>query len=70
MVRFDAMILFQGMKEHLPSSTNAFSTIKYLYGAGAKVILVGSWNENITSSSFLSEACTSTESVAGMGSVD
>lgn len=64
MVRFDTMILLQGMKEHQSLPANAFSTIKYLYESGAKVILVGSWNEN-TNTRFRSEACLSTESVAG-----
>ncbi|KAK6147026.1 hypothetical protein DH2020_017938 [Rehmannia glutinosa] len=63
MVRFDAMILLQGMKEQHSSPGNACSTIKYLYEAGAKVILVGSWNEN-TNSRFRSEVCPSTEFVA------
>ncbi|PIN05213.1 Phosphoglycerate kinase [Handroanthus impetiginosus] len=63
MVRFDTMIILQGMKEHQSSPENAFSTIKYLYEAGAKVILVGSWSEN-ANSRFSSEACPSTESVS------
>ncbi|KAI3472048.1 hypothetical protein Pfo_028736 [Paulownia fortunei] len=63
MVRFDAMIVLQGMKEHQSSPLNSFSTIKYLYEAGAKVVLVGGWNEN-NNSRFDSEACPSTESVA------
>ncbi|KAL8040403.1 hypothetical protein ABFS82_10G092900 [Erythranthe guttata] len=52
LVRFDAVILLHG---NLSPPANAFSTIKYLYEAGAKVILVGSWNENTGSN----------ESVAG-----
>ncbi|KAL6534160.1 hypothetical protein OROHE_013085 [Orobanche hederae] len=63
MVRFDAMVLLQGMKEHQPLPADAFSTIKYLYEAGAKVVLVSSWNKNMNSW-FHSEACPSTESVA------
>ncbi|KAI3471876.1 hypothetical protein Pfo_028564 [Paulownia fortunei] len=51
-------------EEHQSSPLNSFSTIKYLYEAGAKVVLVGSWNEN-NNSRFDSEACPSTESVAG-----
>ncbi|KAL6574868.1 hypothetical protein OROMI_012153 [Orobanche minor] len=61
MVRFDAMVLLQGMKEHQPLPADAFSTIKYLYEAGAKVVLVSSWNKNMNSW-FHSEACPSTES--------
>ncbi|KAL3642609.1 hypothetical protein CASFOL_013424 [Castilleja foliolosa] len=63
MVRFDPMILLQGMKEHQPLPANSFSTIKYLYEADAKVVLMSSWNENM-SSRFTSESCPSTESVA------
>ncbi|KAL8516688.1 hypothetical protein ACS0TY_015084 [Phlomoides rotata] len=63
MVRFDAMILLNGMKEHQSLPENAFFTIKYLYESGAKVILVGSWNENRNYRSH-SKACLTTESVA------
>ncbi|KAL6507894.1 hypothetical protein OROGR_024089 [Orobanche gracilis] len=63
MVRFDAMVLLRGMKEHQPLPADAFSTVKYLYEAGAKVVLVSSWNKN-TNSWFRSEACPSSASVA------
>ncbi|KAH6761448.1 hypothetical protein C2S52_000219 [Perilla frutescens var. hirtella] len=62
MVRFDG-ILLQGMKEHQSLLENSFFTIKYLYNSSAKVILVGSWNEN-TNSKFHVGACLSTKSVA------
>ncbi|KAG8376598.1 hypothetical protein BUALT_Bualt09G0080200 [Buddleja alternifolia] len=63
MVRFDSVILLQEKLEHQSPPENAVYTIKYLYEAGAKVILVSSWNEN-TNSGFRSEAYPSTESVA------
>ncbi|KAL0409960.1 UNVERIFIED_CONTAM: Phosphoglycerate kinase [Sesamum latifolium] len=62
MVRFDSMVLLQGKKGHQPPA-NAFSTIKYLYEAGAKVVLVGGWSKTINSR-FSSEPCPSVESVA------
>ncbi|KAL0375043.1 UNVERIFIED_CONTAM: tRNA (guanine-N(7)-)-methyltransferase [Sesamum radiatum] len=63
MVRFDSVVLLQGRKGHQSPAANAFSTIKYLYEAGAKVVLVGSWRETINSR-FSSEPCPSVESVA------
>ncbi|KAL0309680.1 UNVERIFIED_CONTAM: hypothetical protein Sradi_5910300 [Sesamum radiatum] len=56
------MVLLQGRKGHQSPAANAFSTIKYLYEAGAKVVLVG-WRETINSR-FSSEPCPSVESVA------
>lgn len=64
MVRFDTMILLNGMNEHRSLPANALSSIKYLYESGAKIILVGSWNENINYRSH-SKARLTTESVAG-----
>ncbi|KAM7526186.1 hypothetical protein LguiA_016088 [Lonicera macranthoides] len=44
MVRFDSTIILRKKQDRLDSSvTSAISTIKYLYEAGAKVILVSSW---------------------------
>ncbi|XP_020553516.1 uncharacterized protein LOC105174272 isoform X1 [Sesamum indicum] len=63
MVRFDSMVLLQGRKGHQSPPANAFSTIKYLHEAGAKVVLVGGWRETINSRSS-SEPCPSVESVA------
>ncbi|KAL0347158.1 UNVERIFIED_CONTAM: Phosphoglycerate kinase [Sesamum calycinum] len=63
MVRLDSMVLLQGRKGHQSPAANAFSTIKYLYEAGAKVVLVGGWSETINSR-FSSEPCPSVESVA------
>ncbi|KAK4419239.1 Phosphoglycerate kinase [Sesamum alatum] len=63
MVRFDAMVLLEGRKGHQSPPENAFSTIKYLYEAGAKVVLVGSWSKTINSR-FSLEPCPSEESVA------
>lgn len=65
MVRFDTLILLQGMKEHKSSPENAFLTIKYLYDSSAKVILVGSWNES-ANPKFNVEGSLSTKSVAGV----
>lgn len=64
MVRFDTLILLQGMKEHQSLPANASLTIKYLHDSSAKVILVGSWNET-TNSKFHVGGCLSTKSVAG-----
>lgn len=47
MLRFDTLILLQGMKEHQSLPANAFFTVKYLYDSSAKVILAGSWNESL-----------------------
>ncbi|XP_047981779.1 phosphoglycerate kinase-like isoform X1 [Salvia hispanica] len=63
MVRFDTLILLQGMKEHKPLPENAFFTIRYLYNSRAKVILVGSWNES-ANPKFNMEGSLSTKSVA------
>lgn len=63
MVRFDTLILLQGMKEHQSLPANASLTIKYLHDSSAKVILVGSWNET-TNSKFHVGGCLSTKSVA------
>lgn len=58
MVRFDSNILLkQEYNQKTQSNFNALYTIKYLHGAGAKVILVSDWKKN--SSEF------HTESVAG-----
>ena len=65
MVRFDTLILLQGMKEHKPLPENAFFTIRYLYNSRAKVILVGSWNES-ANPKFNMEGSLSTKSVAGV----
>ncbi|CAL0317375.1 unnamed protein product [Lupinus luteus] len=47
MVRFDSNILLkQESNQTTPSGFNALFTIKYLYEAGAKVILVSDWNRN------------------------
>ncbi|XP_019442814.1 PREDICTED: uncharacterized protein LOC109347421 isoform X1 [Lupinus angustifolius] len=47
MVRFDSNILLkQESNQTTPSGFNALFTIKYLYEAGAKVILVSDWNVN------------------------
>ncbi|KAI4349124.1 hypothetical protein L6164_009760 [Bauhinia variegata] len=47
MVRFDSSILFKlESDQNTLSVFNALLTIKYLYEAGAKVILVGDWNIN------------------------
>ncbi|KAL1545825.1 phosphoglycerate kinase [Salvia divinorum] len=63
MVRFDTLILLQGMKEHKPLPENAFSTIRYLYNSRAKVILAGSWNESANPKVHM-EGSLSTKSVA------
>ncbi|EPS66197.1 hypothetical protein M569_08579, partial [Genlisea aurea] len=63
MVRMDSMIISRGMKEHQWLPDNAFSTIIYLQKAGARVVLVSSWNAN-AKSSFHSEASPSVETVA------
>lgn len=65
MVRFDTLILLQGMKEHQSLPANASLTIKYLHDSSAKVILVGSWNET-TNTMFHVGGCPSTKSVAGV----
>lgn len=65
MVRLDPVILLQESKENPRVPTKALSTIKYLYNASSKLILVGSWGEG-SKSGFHSEACHSTESVAGV----
>ena len=45
MVRFDSSILIQQeVDRHCPIITNAYETIKYIYKAGAKIILTSSWN--------------------------
>ncbi|KAJ8441239.1 hypothetical protein Cgig2_033963 [Carnegiea gigantea] len=45
MVRFDSSILIQKeVDRHTPITTNAYETIKYIYKAGAKIILTSSWN--------------------------
>ncbi|KAL3825877.1 hypothetical protein ACJIZ3_021906 [Penstemon smallii] len=62
MVRFNSVIL-QENNENQSEAANAFSTIKYLYEAGAKVIMVGSWSEN-NNFTLPSGAYPSTESVA------
>lgn len=64
MVRFDTLVLLQGMKEHKSLPENAFFTIKYLYDSSAKVILVGSWNET-ANPKFHVGGSLSTKSVAG-----
>ncbi|XP_051132270.1 uncharacterized protein LOC127252225 [Andrographis paniculata] len=64
MVRFDPMILVQGKKEvRTPFPENALYTIKYLYEAGAKVILVSCWSETATSRS-LSNSNSSAEYIS------
>lgn len=45
MVRFDSKILLGEFQEHQFLFGIALSTIKYLYKAGARVILVSSWHE-------------------------
>ncbi|XP_027176973.1 uncharacterized protein LOC113776096 isoform X2 [Coffea eugenioides] len=44
MVRFDSKLLFQQLQERKIQCENAVSTIKYLHEAGAKVILISSWD--------------------------
>ena len=47
MVRFDSNILLQPKcDQKTESDFNALFTIKYLYDAGAKVILVSDWDVN------------------------
>lgn len=47
MVRFDSNILIkQQRKQQTQSACNVLLTIKYLYEAGAKVILVSDWDIN------------------------
>ncbi|XP_073317190.1 uncharacterized protein [Primulina huaijiensis] len=62
MVRFDSIVLLHEKEDQSPPA-NALYTIKYLYEAGARVIMVGSWSET-TNSSLPSGAYPSTESVA------
>lgn len=45
MVRFDSKVLLGGLRKQPLLSDSAFSTIKYLCKAGARVILVSSWDE-------------------------
>ncbi|VFQ72753.1 unnamed protein product [Cuscuta campestris] len=63
MVRFDKMVILDGMRKNQPLPASSFSTIKYLYESGAKVILVSSWNE-IINPMLHSKAHLSSESVA------
>lgn len=59
MVRFDSNILIKKQSEQqTQSACNALRTIKYLYEAGAKVILVTDWDVN-------NSELLHTESVAG-----
>ncbi|KMT06243.1 hypothetical protein BVRB_7g161710 isoform A [Beta vulgaris subsp. vulgaris] len=45
MVRFDSSILFyQKLDQSISITSNAFFTIKYVFEAGAKIILISSWN--------------------------
>ncbi|XP_073155078.1 uncharacterized protein [Henckelia pumila] len=62
MVRFDSIILLHRKEDQSPQAS-ALYTIKYLYEAGARVIMVGSWSKT-TNSSLPSGAYHSTESVA------
>lgn len=60
MVRFDSTIILRKKQDQLDSLvTSAISTIKYLYEAGAKLILVSSWRTKSNSKLL------SAESVAG-----
>ncbi|XAR51049.1 Phosphoglycerate kinase [Bertholletia excelsa] len=60
MVRFDsAILLHEELDQQSPPLSSALSTIKYLYNAGARVLLVSNWT--VKSNSKLLEA----ESVAG-----
>ncbi|XP_073287809.1 uncharacterized protein [Primulina huaijiensis] len=62
MVRLDSIILLDEKEDQSPPA-NALYTIKYLYEAGARVIIVGSWSET-ANSRFPSGVYPSTESVA------
>lgn len=65
MVRFDSSILIQQeVDRHTPITTKAYETIKYIYKAGAKIILTSSWN--------LKHCCKalSVEDVAGASLID
>ncbi|KAK9733360.1 hypothetical protein RND81_04G062400 [Saponaria officinalis] len=44
MVRFDSSILLQQKLDQQLSMISAYLTIKYLYKAGAKIVLTSSWN--------------------------
>ena len=62
MVRFDSKLLFQQLQERKIQCENAVSTIKYLHEAGAKVILVSSWDADAENTMKIVRA----ESIAGM----
>ena len=65
MVRFDSSILIQKeIDRHTRITTNAYETIKYIYKAGAKIILTSSWNVKHCSKAL------SVEDVAGASLVD
>ncbi|RVW60277.1 Phosphoglycerate kinase [Vitis vinifera] len=49
MVRFDSAILLQKELDLKSQVTSAVSTIKYLFEAGAKIILLSDWNMKINS---------------------
>lgn len=57
MVRFDSTILLQEeLDQQTRSVSNALSTIKYLYEAGAKVILVSDWSKKSNPKLVLAES--------------
>ena len=49
MVRFDSTILLQKQLDLKTQVTSAVSTIKYLFEAGAKIILLSDWSMKINS---------------------
>lgn len=57
MVRFDSTILLQEeLDQRTRSVSNALFTIKYLYEAGAKVILVSDWSKKSNPKLVLAES--------------
>lgn len=58
-VRFDSALLLKGAEINDSLACKAFSTIRYLHDAGAKIILVGNWGHTSDSLSL------STKSLAG-----
>lgn len=62
MVRFDSKLLFQQLQEQKIQCESAVCTIKYLYEAGAKVILVSSWDADAANNMKILRA----ESIAGV----
>jgi phosphoglycerate kinase len=57
MVRFDSTVLLrEELDQQTRSVSSALFTIKYLYEAGAKVILVSDWSITINSKLVLAES--------------